>query len=595
MLRILLAWMFVLSLTASAADQPWTHLQTEHFEIYTTASEKRARETILYFEQVNALFSKLFQSVKASKMPVRIIAFRNEKEFSPFRPGQAAAAYYSPGRERDYIVMQSIASENYPIAVHEYMHRVVHGMGLELPVWLNEGTAELFATLQPVGNKVQMGQMDGNRAAVLRSNKMIPFAQFLAVDQNSPVYNERDKVGIFYAQAFALAHMLYYGEGYRGTFGNLQLAFQKSKDPVEVFRATYGKSLETVQHELEVYMRQDRFFYNLVDVKLEKSASTVESLPVNDYDSKVMLAELYRVAKKWDESGRLYQEALHASPERPDAEEGLGWLDMYRDKHADALPHFARAIELGSKHPLVFENAARLDRRDPKRALGYMQRAVELDPDLKDGNFNLGAMALEAQEPQVALNAFNKITKTTPERASELFRAKAHACIGIGNFALARKNAELSKQWANTDQDRLSVRDLISYLDQHDQLATLPQQPPTGGSDPQRPELRRREAPIVRMSHPMVPAEPRKTMTGALIDVACQGKQARLTVTGVAGSKSIFLITDPDRIDVKNAEGITHEFTCGPQHDTRVKIDYADVANAPAGIAGVVRAIEFIK
>ncbi|HEY3741555.1 MAG TPA: tetratricopeptide repeat protein [Bryobacteraceae bacterium] len=592
MLRIRLALIFVLSLTAGAADQPWTHLESEHFEIYTTASEKRARDTILYFEQVRALFAKLFPSVKASKMPVRIIAFRNEKEFSPFRPGQAAAAYYSPGIERDYIVMQSIASENYPIAVHEYMHRVVHGMGLELPVWLNEGTAELFATLQPIGNKVQMGQMDGNRATVLRTNRMIPFAQFLAVDQNSPAYNERDKAGIFYAQSFALAHMLFYGEGYRGKFGNLQLAFQKSKDPVEVFNATYGKSIETVQRELEVYMRQDRFFYNLMDVKLEKSASTVESLPVDDYESKVLRAEVYRVVKKWDESARLYEEASHESPERPDAEEGLAWVAMYQNKHAEALPHFVRAIELGSKDVFVYEHAARLGRQDSKRALGYMQRAVALDPELKDGNYNLGAIALEAQQPQVALDAFNKITKVTPDRAAELFRAKAHAYIGLGNYVLARKSAELSKQWANTDQDRLSVRDLISYLDQRDLLASVPAQAADAG---QRPPLVRNEAPIARMSHPMVPVEPRKTVSGSLIDVACQGKQARLTVAGETGSKSVFLITDPDSVSIKNAEGITHEFTCGAQHDTRVKIDYAEFANTPAGIAGVVRTIEFVK
>jgi len=139
-----------------------------------------ARRAILYYEQVRALFAKLLQSATgSSKLPVRIIAFRNEKGSLPFRPSQAAAAYYSPGLERDYIVMQSIASEHYPVAVHEYMHRVVHSMGIDPPIWMNEGMAELFATLKPVGNKVQMGEMDVNRGRGDAVDKTILSAQFI--------------------------------------------------------------------------------------------------------------------------------------------------------------------------------------------------------------------------------------------------------------------------------------------------------------------------------------------------------------------------------------------------------------------------------
>jgi tetratricopeptide (TPR) repeat protein len=568
-----------------AADQSWTHLRTENFEMYTTAGEKRGRETILYFEQVRALFSKVFPSApSASQMPpVRIVAFRGEEEFAPFRPRQAAAAYYSSGLERDYIVMQSISPEHYPIAVHEYMHRVVHGMGLDLPVWLNEGLAELFATLQPKADKVLMGRMDARRAELLRTNRMIPFEQFLAVDVNSPFYNERDMAGMFYAQSFALAHMLYYGDKYMGHIGKLEHAYQTSKDPAAVFSSVYGRSLETVQHDLEAYMRQDKFFYGIANVKLEPAAETVVSRPADDYDTRIMIADLYRISKNWAESARMYGLAAQASPNRPEAEEGLGWLEMNQNRHAEALPHFVRAIGLGSKSPLVCENAGRLTRDDPQRALSYMRRAVELDPELKDGNLHLGELALNAHEPQLALDALSKIRKQTPDRASELFRALARAYLGLNNLDEARKNAELAKQYSKTEQDSSSAQDLLSRIARRE-----PGNRPSAAAPVPAAEMPHQEAAAAR---PLLVRGSRRTIAGILVEVVCLGKQARMTVASDGGSKSVFLIDDPNRVEF----GKGGEFSCGPQARTRVTIGYLDPPESSVGIAGIVRSIEFVK
>jgi len=39
------------------------------------------------------------------------------------------------------------------------------------------------------------------------------------------------------------------------------------------------------------------------------------------------------------------------------------------------------------KRPLVYENAGQLGWNDSEAGLAYMKKAVELDPDLKDGNY----------------------------------------------------------------------------------------------------------------------------------------------------------------------------------------------------------------
>jgi hypothetical protein len=84
----------------ASAEQHWLKATSENFEIYTTAGEKKAREAILYYEQVNSFFQKAFHATKSTTGRVRIVAFQSEKEYKPYQiredtlptPGAAATA-----------------------------------------------------------------------------------------------------------------------------------------------------------------------------------------------------------------------------------------------------------------------------------------------------------------------------------------------------------------------------------------------------------------------------------------------------------------------------------------------------------------------
>src|SRR5215472_14598408 len=164
----------MLTVPAPAAEQHWLKLTSSNFELYTTAGERKGREGILYFEQVRDFFSKALPNTHSSSpAKVRIIAFRSEKEYAPFRPNGFATAFYQAGFDRDYIVMQNIAQENYPVAVHEFTHLLVRRSGFDPPVWFNEGLAELYSTLRPVGKKVRVGDLIPGRVIALQQNKWL--------------------------------------------------------------------------------------------------------------------------------------------------------------------------------------------------------------------------------------------------------------------------------------------------------------------------------------------------------------------------------------------------------------------------------------
>ena len=54
--RRLLPALLAFASVASAAEQKWVKATSANFEVYTTAGEKKAREAIVYFEQVRSFF-----------------------------------------------------------------------------------------------------------------------------------------------------------------------------------------------------------------------------------------------------------------------------------------------------------------------------------------------------------------------------------------------------------------------------------------------------------------------------------------------------------------------------------------------------------
>ena len=144
---------------AGASQDPWLAIKSANFELYTTAGERAGRDLIKHFEQVRSFFMQAFGSRLTAARPARLIVFRNEKEYQPYRPNEFAGAFYQPGAAHDFIVMSGASSEHYPMAIHEFTHLMIHQSGMEIPPWLNEGLAELYSSLEPRGDKMLVGEL----------------------------------------------------------------------------------------------------------------------------------------------------------------------------------------------------------------------------------------------------------------------------------------------------------------------------------------------------------------------------------------------------------------------------------------------------
>ena len=169
------------------------------------------RKRPLFFEK-----SGIFRSVPTSI--VQIVAFRSEQEYRSHGINPGACGYYQRTRRGDYIVMRDLEPEHHQIGVHEYTHFVFEHSGLILPLWLNEGLADLYSsvsgTREPCGTRTRplRPALHAGKSALDRSGTL------LDVGRDSPYYSQPQKMLLFYAESWALTHMLALSPDYAAEF-----------------------------------------------------------------------------------------------------------------------------------------------------------------------------------------------------------------------------------------------------------------------------------------------------------------------------------------------------------------------------------------
>jgi hypothetical protein len=77
-----------------------------------------------------------------------------------------------------------------------------------IPLWLNEGLAELYQNTDIQVKEVLLGEANTDDISYLRQNRLLPVITLLKVDQTSPYYHEEQKGSVFYAESWALTHYI---------------------------------------------------------------------------------------------------------------------------------------------------------------------------------------------------------------------------------------------------------------------------------------------------------------------------------------------------------------------------------------------------
>jgi tetratricopeptide (TPR) repeat protein len=128
----------------------WTSVQSKNFFLIGNGSEKDIKQVAIRLEQFREAFTYLFPNIKFNTpVPTTVIVFKSESSYKPFKPGPNLVGYFQPGQDVNYITLTTElqgSQDPYNVIFHEYTHLLVNNTMGRAPLWFNEGLAEYYST-----------------------------------------------------------------------------------------------------------------------------------------------------------------------------------------------------------------------------------------------------------------------------------------------------------------------------------------------------------------------------------------------------------------------------------------------------------------
>jgi tetratricopeptide (TPR) repeat protein len=629
-LALTLASLFCLLLIAQ--DSPamkrdaWTEVRSRNFTVVGNAGASELREVATRLEQFRLSLAQLFiVNNFASTVPTTVLVFKNESSYEPFKPlyqGRPAevSGFFQPGRDTNYITLsaESLGETPYRTIFHEYVHLMVDNQLRGVPTWFNEGLAEYYSAFEVTdgGRKATLGKLISNHVTLLQhSPSLLPLRTLLAVDHGSPYYNERDKKGLFYAESWALAHYLIQSsEGARLPELMRYVNLLGAGTPFEeAFRQAFHTNIESMQRELESYVRRFNAPVRIVpfDKRLEFDKE-VESASLTEGRVQYYLGDLLRHMDRFEEAETRLRQALALDPRLALADAALGMLRVEQRRFREAREHLERALARDPQNYLVhYYYAFALSREsmdEDQSTSGYapetarrmqteLRRAIELAPAFPE-SYHLLAFAQLAMNERLdeAVALLKHALELSPGRY-EFTGVLAQVYLRQENFEAARRALE---PVIRASADRQIREQAMSLLNLVVSLEERARRAPVGESNLKSTETALRAEDGSDLSVQPVRSVLRKRfegerLRGLLNDVECTDAGVLLSVT--AGGHSLKLHNDSLRriFFVTYVPEIRGQLTCGPRTPPNpVIITYHPTAHASADSDGEAVAIEFI-
>lgn len=580
LLRASLLISAILTQPAFAASG-WISLRSAGFEVITDAGPSTARDTLKRFERIRHVFEARTRQQKLTPLPVRVFVFRSEQSFRPFQISGLAAGYYQGSRDEDIIAMQASGSETYRVVQHEFAHLLMRHAGYNVPVWLNEGTAELFSTLSFSDGQAKIGDLIPTHIATLRGARILDLKSLMAVTHDSPHYNERGKTGIFYAQSWALVHMLNFSPHYQKGLANFLSMILKGEGHARSFEQAFGKSLSDVSADLLSYIQRDR--YTGVAVAIPKLADSVK-IPHKELapdEVGLLQAGLLLAIDRSEQAEAIYNRLLAEHPRSPGVHAALGNLNVRNNRDEVARRYFERAIELGDRTGHVRLDYAMLLRElgtPEEKLIPILQEALSLEPALFEAHHVLGYLQLKLNRLPDAIATLKAAAALRPEGAAIWeYLALAYHRSGAREEALAA--AKTARKHASSPEEAARIDATVALIESGDSVVrTTPQPGPSFDSAAGKT----RDSASAQSKLP--------SAAGILTQIDCLGRSYRLHLI-TDRTKLLLLVRDPSGVVIRNAGPI--EFSCGPVQERRMRVEYRDAPSKTYLTHGDVVSITF--
>ena len=403
----------------------WRSVRTNNMFVIGNADPEKLRQVAVWLEFFHRSFARLIsRNVIDSSVPTTVIVFRDEATFRPFKPiyqGRVAnvSGYFQPGDDINYIAISLDERDRDPFgtAFHEYVHLHLKDNIPGAPLWLNEGLAELYGSLQFSGNDALLGAPIPYYIQHLRGEGLLPLKTLFSVGFDSPHYNEDDKTGIFYGESWALVHYLMLRDsGRQEQFKRFLQQISSGTEVTKAIESSFGVSIATLEEELRSYVRNG----NLTPLRLaasdnpqtSSSYTAMQRSTLSEGEANYYLGDLLLHGGRDTDAERYLKQAIALDPGFTPSYASLGLLYVNQRRYAEAKQYLQKATASPQSANIHYLHAYVLSRENitadgrvssysPENAAlmrEQLLRAIKLDPHYAPAPYLLAIVDLVRNE-----------------------------------------------------------------------------------------------------------------------------------------------------------------------------------------------------
>jgi tetratricopeptide (TPR) repeat protein len=276
---------------------------------------------------------------------------------------------------------------------------------------------------------------------------------------------EKNHIGIFYAESWALVHMLKFSKAYAPRFEQALDAIGRGEASDKVLERVYGKPVEAIQADLQAYVRGNHFLEGVIHHRMERPQVQPELVAKDPLETAVLLA-LIEAGPHHDLAVAILEKLAKDNPGKPSPLESLTWMDLTGPHPVSAIPRFRQAVEAGTRDAfLCFNYAVKLRAWIPDYDyVAALRRAVDIDPQFSEAQEQLASHALNNHDYAEAVIRLHQVKKLERSQAFTYYRVLSYAAFQAGNAEEAKSAAQKAQQFASTAEERRMAEEIAGYV-----------------------------------------------------------------------------------------------------------------------------------
>src|SRR3989442_1113598 len=412
---------------AFAGDEPkWHEVHSAHFYVLTDAGAKRGQEVALRMEQMRSVFGQLLLRDKLKmSVPITVVALKSDKYFGFIAPTKqnTAKAFYVPGSDRIYIVLNLFEPDPWRAITHPLAHYLMNHNYPPAQGWFDEGFAEYFGSMRLDNKGVDIGgdpemvsEWYEDAFETLTRNPNTP--QSLTQLVSSPVWlnmvdlftMKHDGSGaregthhtLYYAQSWMVVHYLINKNKLPETGVYFDLVLNQ-KVPVEkAIVQAFDLTPATLEEAVKTYFRS----LSNLGIALDRSKQPLDQAdvaqpyhlaapfgpdeigmtvtPVTDAEARAVIGDVMaRIPERRDQALHELQQLTEDPKDNEAARRALAWDHLRQTKFDAAADELDRASDLDPRDPWIWYYRSVLKYRRAEETHREMQGLANMMQDLR--------------------------------------------------------------------------------------------------------------------------------------------------------------------------------------------------------------------